>query len=38
MKVVDLVVKEKTSKKGKNYKAIFAVLEDGKEIFIAFVR
>lgn len=38
MKVVDLVVKEKTSKKGKKYKAIFAILEDGKEIFVAFVR
>lgn len=38
MKVVDLVVKEKKSKKGNTYKGLFAVLEDGKEIFLAFVR
>lgn len=38
MKVVDIIVKEKESKKGNKYKAIYAVLEDGKEIFLAFVR
>lgn len=38
MKVTDLKVLEKTSKKGNKYKGLFAILEDGQEIFIAFVR
>lgn len=38
MKIKNLVVLEKTSKKGKPYKAIFAILDDDKEVFIAFVR
>lgn len=38
MKVTDLKVLEKTSKKGNTYKALYAILENGQEIFIAFVR
>lgn len=38
MKVIDLRVLEKTSKKGKTYKGLFAILEDKTEIFLAFVR
>lgn len=38
MKVIDLKVLEKTSKKGNNYKAIYAILEDGSEVFICFVK
>lgn len=38
MKVKNLVVLEKTSKKGNTYKALYAILEDNQEIFIAFVR
>lgn len=38
MKVVDIKVLEKTSKQGNNYKALYAILEDGQEIFITFVR
>lgn len=38
MKVKDIVVLEKTSKKGNTYKGLFAILDNGKEIFIAFVR
>lgn len=38
MKVKDIVVLEKTSKKGNTYNALFAILDNGKEVFIAFVR
>lgn len=38
MKVIDLKVLEKVSKKGNLYKAIFAILEDNTEIFICFVK
>lgn len=38
MKVKDIVVLEKTSKKGNTYKGLFAVLDNGQEVFIAFVR
>lgn len=38
MKVKDIVVLDKTSKKGNKYQGLFAILENGKEIFIAFVR
>lgn len=38
MKITDIKVLEKTSKKGKTYKGIFAILSDGQEIFLAFVR
>lgn len=38
MKIIDLRVLEKTSKKGKKYKAIFAILEDNSEVFICFVK
>lgn len=38
MKVIDLRVLEKTSKKGNKYKAIFAILEDNSEIFICYVK
>lgn len=38
MKVIDFQVLEKTSKKDNTYKALYAILEDGQEIFIAFVR
>lgn len=37
MKVIDLRVLEKVSKKGKKYKGIFAILEDNSEVFICFV-
>lgn len=38
MKVINLEVKEKISKAGNKYKALFAILENGKEIFITFVK
>ena len=38
MKVIDLKVLEKTSKKGNKYKAIFVILEDNSEVFICFVK
>lgn len=38
MEVIKLEVLEKTSKKGNNYKALYAILEDGQEIFICFVK
>lgn len=38
MKVIDLKVLEKTSKKGNKYKAIYAILENGSEVFICFVK
>lgn len=38
MKVINLEVKEKTSKKGNKYKGIFAILDDGSEVFICFVK
>lgn len=38
MKVIDLRVLEKTSKKGNKYKAIFAILEDSTEVFICYVK
>lgn len=37
MKVNGLIVEERTSKKGNNYKAIYAVLDNGSKVFIAFV-
>ena len=37
MKIVDFKVLEKTSKKGKKYKGLYAICEDGKEIFVCFV-
>lgn len=38
MKVINLEIKTKVSKKGKDYTALFAILENGKEIFITFVK
>lgn len=38
MKVIDLKVLEKISKKGNKYKAIFAILDDNTEIFICYVK
>lgn len=38
MKVLDLKVLEKTSKRGNVYKGLFAILENGQEIFITFVK
>lgn len=38
MKVIDLRLLEKTSKKGNKYKGIFAILEDNTEVFICFVK
>lgn len=38
MKVIDLRVLEKTSKKGNKYKGIYAILEDNTEVFICFVK
>lgn len=38
MKVIDLRVLEKTSKRGNKYKAIFAILEDNSEVFICYVK
>ena len=38
MKVKNLVVLEKTSKRGKSYKGLFAILENEQEIFICFVK
>lgn len=38
MKVIDLKVLEKTSKKGNKYKAIFAILEDNTEVFVCYVK
>lgn len=36
-KVVDFKIIEKTSKKGHSYKALYCVLDDGREIFITYV-
>lgn len=38
MEVIKLEVVEKTSKKGNNYKGLYAILENGQEIFICFVK
>lgn len=38
MKVKNIVVLEKTSKKGNIYKALYAILENDQEIFITFVK
>ena len=38
MKVIKLEVIEKTSKKGNNYKGLYAITENGQEIFICFVK
>lgn len=38
MKVINLEVKTKVSKKGNEYTGLFAILENGKEIFITFVK
>lgn len=38
MKVISLEVLEKTSKRGNIYKGLFAILENGQEIFICFVK
>lgn len=38
MKVIDLRVLEKVSKKGNTFKALYAILEDNTEIFICFVK
>ena len=37
MKVKDLVVKTQTSSKGKEYTALFAILENGEEVIVCFV-
>lgn len=37
MKVVDIKIIEKTSKQGNKYLALYAVLENGKELLIRFV-
>ena len=37
MKVIDLVVKEKTSKNGNVYTGLFAILENGNEFLVCFV-
>lgn len=38
MKVKNLIVLEKTSKKGNTYKGLFAILENEQEVFICFVK
>lgn len=38
MKVIDLKILEKISKKGNKYKGIFAILEDNTEVFICYVK
>ena len=38
MKVIDLKVLEKVSKKGNSFKALYAILENNTEIFICFVK
>ena len=38
MEVFKLEVLEKTSKKGNKYKGLYAILENGQEIFICFVK
>lgn len=38
MKVINLEIKNKVSKKGNEYTALYAILENGKEIFITFVK
>lgn len=38
MEVIKLEVIEKISKKGNNYKGLYAILENGQEIFICFVK
>lgn len=37
MKVVNFVIKTGTSKKGNEYTGLYAVLDNGQEIFITFV-
>lgn len=37
MKVVNFKILEKTSKKGNVFKALYAILENGQEIFVCFV-
>lgn len=37
MKVKDLVVKTQTSSKGKEYTALFAILENDEEVIVCFV-
>ena len=36
-KIVNFVIKEQQSKKGNVYKAMYAVTEDGHEIFVCYV-
>lgn len=36
-KVVNFVIKELQSKKGNTYKGLYAVLDNGKEVFVCFV-
>ena len=36
-KVINFVIKEEQSKKGNVYKAMYAVLDNGQEVFICFV-
>ena len=38
MKIINLEIKTKVSKKGNEYTALFAILENGKEIFITFIK
>lgn len=38
MKVIDLKVLEKVSKKGNSFKALYAILENNTQIFICFVK
>ena len=37
MKVKDLVVKTKTSSKGKEYTGLFAILDNDSEVLVCFV-
>ena len=37
MKVVNFVIKEQQSKKGNSYTGLYAVLDNGHEIFVCFV-
>lgn len=38
MKVKDIIVETNTSKKGNEYTALYALLDNGKKVFIAFVK
>lgn len=38
MKIVDFKVLDKVSKNGNKYTALFAITENGKEIFVCFVK